>query len=205
MPEKRRFRRVKRRLRVNYGERDFSRSGLTGDVSEGGMFIVANSLEPLDTRLHLQVIIDPQNVAYLEAVVAWHKDIPPELRGSGEKRGFGVRFLTPSELMAAALRQPGVAEPANGPLLVRYDTPGVLQKAYMSELRMGGVYVHTPRALVRDTKLVVVIELGFAKKQFEFDASVLHVGDAGVSGVRGVALAFQNPDQVAKALAPFLS
>ena len=165
---------------------------------------MANALEPLDTRLHLQVILDPQTVRYMEAVVTWHKDVPQELRGT-ERRGFGVRFLSPAEVMAATLKQPAAAPPDAGPLRVRYETQAQLEKAYMSELRMGGVYLHSPKALVRDAKVSLALELAFAAKTFDVEATVLHVGDANISGSRGVALSFKEPERVTAELSQFLS
>jgi len=197
--DKRKHRRVRKRLRVNYGERDFSRTGITADVSEGGIFILTNSLEPLDTRLHVQLHIDARTVAYFETVVAWHRNVPPELRGTSDGRGFGVRFLPAAEVVASLLPRP------EGPLTVRYPTREALHRAYQAELRMGGVFIPTERALERDAQVAVAFELEFLQKRLEFPATVLHVSGAQAGGVKGVAVAFREPTAVSQSFLPLLA
>src|SRR4051812_35006063 len=107
MGEKRQHRRSRRRLSVKYGEKDFSLSGFTGDISRGGLFIVAARLMALDTRLHLQLFLDPSRFLVLEAEVRRHKIIPSELR-TIERQGFGVRFLHPGEVVKEALGDGGL-------------------------------------------------------------------------------------------------
>jgi len=198
--DKRKHRRIRKRLRVNYGERDLSRTGITADVSEGGMFILTNSLEPLDTRLHMQLHVDARTTVFFETVVAWHRNVPPELRSSSaEGRGFGVRFLSPSEVVASLLPRP------EGPLTVRYATREALYRAYQAELRMGGVFIPTERALQRDAQVSVAFELEFIQQRLEFPATVLHVSGAQSSGVKGVAVAFREPAVVSQSFLPLLA
>lgn len=205
MRDKRKHRRSRRRLRVNFGVQDFSRAGFTADISEGGVFIVSSTLEPLDTRLHVQLFLEPNVVAYFEGVVTWHHATPPALHAAA-RRGFGVRFLPPGEVLAKYVAQP--AQPtdarASGPLVVRYESKAAFHQAYTGELRMGGVFVPGTYALSRDEKVTVALDLLFAARSFDFEATVLHVNAPAEHGVRGVAVAFRDPARVAALLGPFL-
>jgi Tfp pilus assembly protein PilZ len=185
-------------MRVNYGERDFSRSGFTGDLSEGGVFIVTNTLEPLGTRLHVQLLIDANRTAYFEGVVTWRSEVPPELR-SLVKRGFGVRFLPAHEVLEDLVSR------NDGPLVARYETREALKQAYANELRLGAVFIPTQRALGRDAEVGVTVELGFVGRTFEFEATVLHLSEPAPPGVRGAALQFRNPAAVNDVLMPLMA
>lgn len=206
MKDKRKHRRSRRRLRVNFGVQDFSRAGFTADISEGGIFIVSSTLEPLDTRLHIQLFLEPSVVAYFEGVVTWHHATPPALQAAA-RRGFGVRFLPPAEVLAKYVAQ-SPAQPADvrasGPLVVRYESRAALQQAYTGELRMGGVFVPGTYALTRDEKVTVTLDLLFAARSFDFEATVLHVNAPAEHGIRGVAVAFRDPARVAAVIGPLL-
>ena len=99
MAEKRQHRRFKKRYTVRFGTTDLTKSGITGDISKGGAFILTRDLIPLDTRVHLQVQLDAKNFVLFEGIVQRHRKVPPELRQM-DPGGFGVRFLYPGEVVA---------------------------------------------------------------------------------------------------------
>lgn len=190
-PNRRKNARIRRRLKVQYGERDLLSVGFTKDISVYGVFIVGQAIPPLDRRIHLQVFLDQQNTAFFEGSVRRHQQVPPNLRHV-EKGGFGVRFLLPEEILA------GLTKPGDGFELV-YDTPQDFQRAFSAELRHGGVFVRTERKLPRDSKVILSVSLPYAGKTLDFEATVIHCqeGDA----VRGLGLMFIEPAQALNAFA----
>lgn len=196
--EKRQHKRFKRRYMVRYGEREPTHSGFTFDISRGGAFIVSPYRPPLDTNLHVQIFLDKENSVYLEAQVRRHKVVPPELR-SVEKGGFGVRFLLPDEVLAKVLVDSGDR------LEVRYTSAADLRRAYDKEFRHGGVFVPTDREFVRGADAVLAVHVDFARKVFEFDATVVHVWvDGSHPGPRGVGLVVKDPKEFESTVKPFL-
>ncbi len=183
---------------VRYGERELTHSGFTFDLSRSGAFIVSPSRPPLDKILHLQIFLDPQTSVYLEATVRRHKVVPPELR-SVEKGGFGVRFLLPDEILARVLADSG------NRLEIRYPTAEELRRAYDQEFRHGGVFVSTEREFDRGADAVLAVQLDFARKTFEFDATVVHVWlDLSQPGPRGVGLVFKDRKEFDSSIKPLL-
>jgi Tfp pilus assembly protein PilZ len=184
---------------VRYGEREFSHTGFTQDVSRGGAFIVSPYRPPLDTHLHVQVYLDNDTSVYFEASVRRHKIVPPELR-SMEKGGFGVRFLLPDEVLADVLVESG------DHLELRYATAADLKGAFEAEFRHGGVFVTTDRGIERGGEAIFAMRLEFAGKTFEFETNVVHVfQDGPEQGQRGVGLVFKNRKEVEEAIAPYLA
>ena len=89
--------RVKKRVRVEFGEKELEHRGFTEDISVGGLFLRANKLLPIGTRVHMQVNWET-DFFYVEGVVVRHKQVTPGLRVL-EKQGMGIRFLTPAEVV----------------------------------------------------------------------------------------------------------
>ena len=107
MGDKRQDKRIRRRLKVQYGETDFTSVGFTTDVSAGGLFIVGNVLPGLFRNVHVKVFLDQERVAFFEGTVRRHEQVPPNLRQIA-KGGFGLScpchfsvLRTPSPAQAA--------------------------------------------------------------------------------------------------------
>ena len=194
MAERRRQRRYRRRLLVKFGEADLGQSGFTTDISNTGLFIQAPRLVPLDARVHLQVFFEGEKFAFFEGEVRRHKVVPLNLRNV-ERGGFGVRFLIPSELVNTAMGG------RDNHLELHYATREDLQKAFLSEIRVGGVFVPTVKLLPQHTEVSLEIVLDHLNKVFEFNAKVVHVS---TSGTTGVGVVFADRHQVQAALQPFL-
>jgi len=102
MPQNRRkHSRIKKRLKVEFGDIDLSHKGILSDISIGGLFVVAGRLFKVGTRLHLHVI-EPDWDFYAEGVVARLKRVDQLLRRI-EAQGMGVRLLSPAELIRALI------------------------------------------------------------------------------------------------------
>jgi hypothetical protein len=194
--EKRRAKRYSRRLKLKFGLTDLSQNGATSDVSSSGCFIVHAKPPPLDTRLHIQLFTEGEKHIYYEATVRRIKQVPPELR-TIERNGFGVQFLAPDDLLKEVL--PHVAGITR--LQVSFATEADLKKMINQEIKAGGAFIRTEKALTRDSEVLVELRLEFTRRNLEFPATVIHVQD---SGVRGVGVTFDDPDKVRDALKTFM-
>jgi Tfp pilus assembly protein PilZ len=196
--EKRRHKRVLKRLHVRYGEGDLAKTSILGDISAGGCFIISNTLPTLGARIQVQVFVDQKRSIHFEAVVQRHKQVPPNMR-SVDKSGFGVRFLLPEELIGELVPQ----ESGKGKFSIRYPTPADLQKAYAAELKHGGIFIRTEQKLARDAAVAVAIQVG--TQSFEVQGTVIQVFDGSApGGVKGLAVRIADPASLAKSLEPLL-
>jgi Tfp pilus assembly protein PilZ len=198
MTDKRRHRRIKRRLMVRYGEKDLARSGFTVDISAGGVFVLAPSVVPLDARVHLQIQVDAVKHVYFEGVVRRHKLAPPELR-TIERMGFGVRFLKPDELFSE-FSLPGAPR-----FELRFPTKEGFRAAYEREFKFGGAFITTPRKLARDEEVTIDVFVEYASRSFSFDAAVIQITPGIGENPGGVGVAFRKPQEVEASLKPLLA
>jgi hypothetical protein len=190
--EKRRARRHARRLKVRYGEKGkgFNHIGLTSDVSATGMFVLANSSPKPGTRVHLEVTLPGEVQLFVEAVVARQVLVPPELR-QVVKSGFGVRFLTGTELMAELV--PPLREPAKkgDPFTLAFDDPATWKAAWEREYSRGGAFVWSDTPVPANSTVMLTFDLKFLGRTLAFEARVVHVAP-GADGRHGVALMFSD-------------
>lgn len=205
MADKRRQKRYARRLRARFGEGDLSKTGFVIDVSLTGLFITANQLPAIGTRLHVEVEMAPQKSVFLEAQVMRHKSVPLAMR-SVEQSGFGVRFLDIREVVAEML--PALkAEllPPDVRFTVRYATLADVQAAFERELSHGGLFVATEQLLPRETSVMITLELGFCGQTFQFRAKVVQVsgGTSNPGAVRGLGFLFDDKVAVITAIASY--
>lgn len=184
--EKRRHRRYSRRFRVRFGEKALDRTGFTSDVSATGMFIVAQPVPKLNTRLHVEVAIDTERVLYFEGMVARMTLVAPELR-SVMKGGFGLRFLSGAELMAEMV--PHLRDPKR--LVLSYPTAEALHGAYEKELKRGGAFVWSDREHAVNSIVNLEVDAEFSNRQLAFECRVVHVVTE--AGRWGIALMFLEP------------
>lgn len=175
MAEKRTARRLARRLKVRFGEKErggFTSTGLTNDISSTGMFVSTNAVAAITpgTRLHLEVTTPENQLMYFEGVVARQVVVPPELRAV-IKEGFGLRFLTGSDLVSELVP----AAQTSGQLRLTYETVAALRDAWERELKRGGAFCWTDRACALNSIVVVEVNLPFAGRRLTFDARVVHL------------------------------
>jgi Tfp pilus assembly protein PilZ len=194
MADKRRQRRYRRRLMVKFGEAELNQSGFTTDISASGVFIQAPRLVNLDSRVHIQIFFQ-NGFRFFEGEVRRHKQVPLKLRNV-ERGGFGVRFLLPAEIVGGEIIS------RDNYLELAYSTKEDLQKAFLAEIRVGGVFIPTSKLLPQHTDVSVEIALSFVNQTFDFPAKVVHVQTA---GVQGVGVVFADRHQVQAALQPFLT
>jgi len=198
MPDKRRQRRVRRRLKVRYGKREMTSSGYTVDVSHEGLFVAGHPLPPLHTRIHLQLFVEGDDSVFLEGEVCRHVQVPLNLRQM-MGGGFGVRLLNPHELLAPMV---GTELRLKRSFATRED----LRQAFASEIKHGAVTVRTDRPPPMDTEVRLSLVLEFAGATLEFDAKVVHL----MTRLQGatadvVGLQLIQPKEAAAAIDPFLA
>jgi hypothetical protein len=93
--ERRRAKRLKRRLRVLFGEESPIHFTISLDVSATGLFLRVDRLLPIGTRVHL-LLEGPGARVYQEGVVVRHVIVPAPLR-QVQPQGMGIRFLRAEE------------------------------------------------------------------------------------------------------------
>jgi Tfp pilus assembly protein PilZ len=182
--EKRRNRRFAKRFKVRFGEKDFTLSGFSSDISSTGMFVATASVLNLGMRIHLEVTMETNHKVFFEGVVARLNMVAPELRQL-IKGGFGVRFLSGAELMGEMI--PHLKDKAR--IVLSYATRQGFESAYENELKRGGCFVWTTAQHPINSVLHLEIEAEFASQSVAFECKVVHVV-AGQDGRFGTALMF---------------
>ena len=187
---------------IRYGEQDFARTGFVADISTGGVFVITQTLPPIGSRLHLQIELSSTRNVYAEGVVQRHKLVPVTLR-TVEKMGFGVRFLSPGELLAEIV--PQLKSPALAAVDDRFSVSFASQKdlhdAFERELKHGGIFLRTERVLPRDTDVTITLELAFANTRVELAAKVLQIVEG---NVKGLGFVFDDVRKLNQTLASYL-
>jgi len=98
--DRRRHARTRKRYSVRFGPGDLAHSGYTQDVSESGLYLLANMIYPPNTVLVMQVEY-PEKTLTLRGIVRWSKDLPPAFRRN-MRGGMGVEFTTAGAKGASA-------------------------------------------------------------------------------------------------------
>jgi Tfp pilus assembly protein PilZ len=198
MAEKRQHRRFKKRYTVRFGTTDLTKSGITGDISKGGAFILTRDLIPLDTRVHLQVQLDAKNFVLFEGIVQRHRKVPPELRQM-DPGGFGVRFLYPGEVVADIVNKDTTTFEQH------FTSAEQLKTAYDRELRMGGAFIMTDKPLRIQDKVMVALCLDFVGETVEQEATVVHITLPQGTTRAGVSVMFTDKKALEEGLKPHLA
>lgn len=200
MAEKRRSKRHARRLKVRFGEvgtAGFLHQGLTNDVSSTGLFVVSSQTPKPGTRLHLEVMMHGERPLFIEGVVARLVLVPPELRQI-MKAGFGLRYLSGTEIMAELVPSLTVIR-KDDPFVLTFLDDTTWRAAVEKEFKRGGVFVWSPKVVASNTIVTVTFDLRFMDRQLAFEARVVHAMP-GADGKHGVALMFVDPAGAAAAL-----
>lgn len=86
---RRRHERIKKELRIRWGDQEVGFHGVTLDICPGGIFIITERVLPINSSLQVEVLLDDGSTMMCLGKVAWVNrgqldHYPP---------GFGVEFL----------------------------------------------------------------------------------------------------------------
>ncbi len=186
--ERRRTKRFPRRIsiRVTLGNPPKTLSAYSTNISAGGMFIATDQVQPVGTRLKID-LTERTYACTVEAVVVKSKAVPIELR-SVQQAGMGVRFLPVPELIRPFLPPGGELEIPAGPgapetrppaddgvYRVRFPSAAMLEQTIRSDVKNGALFVETARLAPVDQ--LVTIQFLFPAPEppsAAFQARVVH-------------------------------
>lgn len=191
--ERRRDVRHERNFPLRFGDAASDHTALTRDISIGGLFVSTREVYPLGTRLWLELVTEPQRPLHFEVAVVRQLD----RRREG---GFGVRFLSPTEVLAPYFAARELPPPA--PLRLEVGTPEALALAAMRGLSQGNAFVWSDREHRVGERVLLTIALPFADRSIEVGATVAQVVSDGARF--GVALTLEDTARTAAVLAELL-
>jgi hypothetical protein len=183
--EKRRNKRYPRRFKVRFGDKvPLAHSGLTADVSIGGMFVVTALPPPLGARLGAEVMMDDGRLLRFEGMVARQTIVSPELR-TIMKGGFGLRFLTYAELLGEMV--PHLRDKSR--FVLTLPTAEKFKSSWDKELSRGGTFLVMEKSHPPNSLLTLEIDLPFVPRHLVFQVKVMNVVTQ-ADGKFGTALMF---------------
>lgn len=196
--EKRKTKRYPRRFKVRYGDKGFTHTGLTADVSVGGAFIVTVQPPMPGTRLAVELTLEQGRLLHFEGMVARQTVVPPELR-TIKKGGFGFRFLSYPELLGEMV--PHLRDKSR--FVLTYPTKLKFQQAWDKELSKGGLFVVLDAEHPPGTALTIELDFAYLPQHHAFAVKVMHVV-AQPGGRFGTSLMFEDPTEAAATLSTVL-
>jgi Tfp pilus assembly protein PilZ len=201
MSEKRKSRRFARRLKVRFGEKDrpFHHSGLTGDISATGMFISTTASIKPGIRVHVEISDHDNKLLFFEGVVVRQVIVPAELRGV-VKAGFGVRYLSGTELMGELV--PSLNRDQTH-LQVVFPSAAALRDAWDRELNRGGAFLWADKHYPVNSIVTVEFDLPFVGRRLAFESRVVHIVPE-QQGKHGMAFMFLDVPNATAALSSVL-
>jgi PilZ domain len=174
---RRRHSRIKKRLKVEFGEQAFDHKGILNDISIGGIFISAGRLFKQGTRLHLHVV-DPSFDFYAEGVVVRLKRVDQLLRRI-EAQGMGIRLMSPAEVIRSLI--PRVARAVDTRQVVCSD-PEQLQKLINEQLVAGVLVVPVtdpPPAPNTAVEFFIRVDFGDSPRTLGGEGRIMQILDQG--------------------------
>lgn len=93
MSDKRRIRRLRKRLSVKFGLQKSDRIAFTEDISHHGMFIKTANVAPPGSNIVLDLAVSETSTVSMEARVMWAKKVPANMLRLVKKSGMGVRII----------------------------------------------------------------------------------------------------------------
>ncbi len=168
--DRRRHARHEHYFPLRFGDADTEHDALTRDVSAGGLFVATREIYSPGTRLWLNLVIEPQRPLLFEVAVVRRLDALPVSR---DERGFGVRFVSPTEVFA---RYFPTTEGLEGtPVSLSFSTYADLTLAAQRGLIDGYAFVWSNEEKVAGERVALTLTLAFANRTLEVGARVTQV------------------------------
>lgn len=93
MADKRKIRRLRKRLSVRFGIEKADRVAFTEDISHHGLFIKTANVAPPGSTIVVEMALTETCNITLEARVMWAKKVPANMIRLVKKSGMGLRIL----------------------------------------------------------------------------------------------------------------
>ncbi|ACM19290.1 PilZ domain protein [Geotalea daltonii FRC-32] len=93
MADKRRIKRLRKRLSVKFGLLQTDRIAFTEDISHHGLFIKTANVASPGSDVKVDLAIDETTLVRMEARVMWAKKVPANMLRLVKKSGMGVRII----------------------------------------------------------------------------------------------------------------
>lgn len=181
---RRRHSRIRKRLKVEFGETDLSHKGFLSDISIGGLFLSAGRLFQVGTRLHLHVI-EAADHFYAEGVVVRLKRVDQLLRRI-EAQGMGIRLLSPAEVVRSVIPKAALTVDTQQVVLSK---PEQAQKLLQEQLSAGILVVPVgspPPAANTIVEFSIRIDFGSSPGTLGGQGRVMQILDGQEGTKRGV-------------------
>jgi Tfp pilus assembly protein PilZ len=157
--DRRRARRVRRRLKLRFWNAGLEGRAFTHDLSVSGMLIeTARAVEP-GTRLHLELELPDEATYFCEVEVARKKVIPRQAQ-SMYKPGLGVRVVGLAEALKRGTPSRSLGGGgARAALELDLRDRSILQETYDRDVKHGALRVETPHVPSSDDVVSVTLHL----------------------------------------------
>ncbi len=100
MTDKRTKRRIRKRVKIRFGENAPEKMAYTGDISDEGMFINTVAAKFVHGRMHIEITTPDGQTVLIEGRVRWAKRVPASIVHKHPKAGVGIqisRFIAGEE------------------------------------------------------------------------------------------------------------
>jgi Tfp pilus assembly protein PilZ len=97
MADKRKIKRLRKRLSVRFGIQSPDRVAFTEDISHHGLLIKTANVAPPGSTILVEVNLNETSSITLEARVMWAKKVPANMIRLVNKGGMGLRILKITE------------------------------------------------------------------------------------------------------------
>ena len=180
-PRKSRESRVNRRIPVQFGTFEASRTGFTKDLSMHGLEISSNMAFEPDTHIKIQ-IENQRGPVFVTGEVIWNDDEHRRVTLRGFNSKMGVRIITSSPnygVFLAHIVEGQTDSPSDRIQKTRVYKPFVNLQEFMDDftknISQGGLFVETDQILPINTYLEVRLFFGDILKIIPIKGRVAHI------------------------------
>jgi Tfp pilus assembly protein PilZ len=157
--DRRRARRVRRRLKLRFWNDGLEGRGFTHDLSVTGMLIETTTAVEIGTRLHIELDL-PDEGTYFSEVQVRRKKVIPRQAQSMYKPGLGVRVVGLVEALKGGTSPRTLdGRTTRAALEVDLRDRTILQEIYERDVRHGALRVETPHVPSNDDVVSVTLHL----------------------------------------------
>jgi uncharacterized protein (TIGR02266 family) len=102
--EKRKFKRFQIVIEIGIHTKSNFFTGLTNDISEGGLFVQTYDIQPIGTELEVQILLPGmEEPAKIATMVTWIRE--PLDMGEDDQAGMGLKLVNPHPILKRAIKK----------------------------------------------------------------------------------------------------